>query len=108
MYKQTLNKVDLLTYLLTYLLNGTNTCFITLKDHKDNFGNHPTTRLINPTKNSIGGISKSVSDKIKICLRKKLKFNEQKNTTDFVNWFKKTDEKHLHTFTIFDIKEFHP
>ena len=79
-----------------------------MKDHKDNFGNHPTTRLINPTKNSIGGISKSVSDKIKICLRKKLKFNEQKNTTDFVNWFKKTDEKHLHTFTIFDIKEFHP
>ena len=28
-------------------LNGTANCFITLKDHKANFLNHPTTRLIN-------------------------------------------------------------
>ena len=28
--------------------NGEKECFISLKDHKDNFQNHPTTRLLNP------------------------------------------------------------
>ena len=32
--------------------------FITLKDHKDNFQNKPTCRLINPAKSEIGRISK--------------------------------------------------
>ena len=32
--------------------------FITLKDHKPNFANKPTCRLINPTKSEIGKISK--------------------------------------------------
>ena len=32
--------------------------FITLKDHKPNFANKPTCRLINPTKSKIGKISK--------------------------------------------------
>ncbi len=31
--------------------NGNAECFVTLKDHKPNFENHPTTRLINPSKN---------------------------------------------------------
>ena len=39
-------------------VNGTANCCITLKDHKANFLNHPTTRLINPAKNEIGRISK--------------------------------------------------
>ena len=53
-------------------------CFITLKDHKVNFINHPTTILINPAKNGIGRISKSILDKINICLCEKLKLNEWK------------------------------
>ena len=32
-------------------INGTGNYFITLKDHIENFTNHPTTRLINPSKN---------------------------------------------------------
>ena len=32
--------------------------FITLKDHKDNFFNKPSCRLINPTKKKLGKISK--------------------------------------------------
>ena len=63
-------------------INGLSNCFITLKDHKENFVKHPTTRLINPAKNEIGRISKSILDKINICLCKKLKFTEWKNTTD--------------------------
>ena len=34
-------------------VNGTANCFVTLQDHKANFLNHPTTRLINPAKNKI-------------------------------------------------------
>ena len=49
-------------------IKDTNNCFITLKDHKENFVNHPTTRLINPAKNEIRRISKSILDKINICL----------------------------------------
>ena len=38
-------------------INGTGNTFVTLKDHKENFTNHPTTRLINTSKNEIGRIS---------------------------------------------------
>ena len=34
-------------------VNGIANCFITLKDHKENFLNHPATRLVNPAKNEI-------------------------------------------------------
>ena len=47
-------------------------------------------------------------DKINICVCEKLKLNESKNTTDVINWFNKIDEKNLHTFTIFDTKDFYP
>ena len=36
--------------------------FITIKDHKENFDNHPTVRLINPAKNELRGISKLILD----------------------------------------------
>ena len=45
-------------------VNGTSNCFITIKDHKDNFQNNLTTRLINPAKNEIGRISKVILDNI--------------------------------------------
>ena len=32
--------------------------FVTLKDHKDNFLSNPTCRLINPSKNELGKVSK--------------------------------------------------
>ena len=38
--------------------------FITIKDHKENFDNHPTVWLTNPTKNELGRISKLMLDKI--------------------------------------------
>ena len=41
-------------------VNGTANCFITLKDHKVNSLNHPTTRFINPAKNEIRRISKQI------------------------------------------------
>ena len=69
-----------------YLIGSTNNCFITLKDHKENFVSHPTTRLINlAKKNKIRRISKSILDKINICLCDKLQLNERKSTTDVIN-----------------------
>ena len=44
-------------------LPGTET-FITLKDHKDNFCNKPSYRLINPTKSELGIISKKVIEQV--------------------------------------------
>ena len=57
-------------------VNGTNQCFVTLKDHKDNFENNPKTRLINPAKNEIGRISKVILDKINKMLKEKLGVNQ--------------------------------
>ena len=44
--------------------NGENNCFISLKDHKENFQNNPTIRLINPAKNELGKMSKVILDAI--------------------------------------------
>ena len=44
--------------------------FITLKDHKPNFSNKPTCRLLNPTKPEIGKISKQILAEIVKTVRK--------------------------------------
>ena len=88
--------------------NGSNNCFITLKDHKSNFENNPSTRLINPAKNEIGRISKSILDKINSNLKISLGINQWKNTTSVVDWFKSIPDKSRHSFVIFDIKDFYP
>ena len=38
--------------------------FISLKDHKQDFENHPKCRLIKPAKSQLGKISKSILDNI--------------------------------------------
>ena len=53
--------------------------FITLKDHKDNFANHPTCRLINPAKSELGKVSKQILDNINSKIRKMRKLNQWKN-----------------------------
>ena len=47
-------------------VNAKQNCFITLKDHKPNFQNNPTVRLLNPAKNELGRISKNILDKINV------------------------------------------
>ena len=54
-------------------INGTCNSFITLKDHRENFTDHPRTRLINPSKNEIGKISKHILDQINTELVSKLR-----------------------------------
>ena len=45
-------------------INEESNYFFTLKDHKENFQNNPTVRLINHAKNEIGIIIKITLDKI--------------------------------------------
>ena len=90
------------------LVNGHDKCFISLKDHKPNFTNNPKTRLINPAKNEIGRLSKSILDKINNKLRNTTRLNQWKDTSEVINWFNKIEEKSKHTFIVFDIKDFYP
>lgn len=88
--------------------NGKDECFITLKDHKDNFENNPTTRLINPAKNELGRVNKVLLQNINKHLRNLLKLQQWNNTSTVINWFSNINEKHKHKFMVFDIKEFYP
>ena len=74
-------------------INGTGNSFVTLKDHKENFTNHPTTRLINPSKNEIGRISKHILEQINTKLVSKLRINEWKNTVSVIKWFKNINNR---------------
>ena len=82
--------------------------FITLKDHKPNFANKPTCRLINPTKSEIGKISKNILDCINSTIAKKHHLNQWKNTTAVINWFKSIENKQQFSFICFNIEEFYP
>ena len=62
--------------------------FITLKDHKPNFVNNPTCRLINPAKAEVGKISKQLLDRIN------LELNEWKNTKAALSWFNNIQHKY--------------
>ena len=61
-------------------INEESNCFFTLKDHKENFHNNPTVRLINPAKNEIGRIRKVILDTINSSLIKQIRINQWKNT----------------------------
>ena len=87
---------------------GKQNCFITFKDHKPNFKNNPTVRLLNPVKNELGRISKTVLDKIYVNLRNSLHLNQGKNAQEVIDQFKAIDIKHQYKFIVFDIKDFYP
>ena len=82
--------------------------FITLKDHKPNFANKPTCRLINPTKSEIGKISKRILDRINSRIMRTANFNQWKNTASAIGWFKSLKNKQHLSFICFDIEEFYP
>ena len=75
---------------------------------KPNFDNKPTCRLINPTKSEIGIISKAILDRINSKIVRASKFNQWKNSTSVIEWFKAIEYKQQHSFICFDIVEFYP
>ena len=82
--------------------------FITLKDHKDNFVNKPTCRLINPVKSEIGRISKQILENVNTTVRQKTGLNQWKNSASVINWYSDIPNKSRHTFAVFDIESFYP
>ena len=82
--------------------------FITLKDHKDNFANRPTCRLINPSKTEVGRISKQILEEINRELVNATKVNQWKNTSSVLQWNKQLPNKRKSTFICFDVVEFYP
>ena len=51
-------------------------CFITLKDHKEDYRTNPKYRLLNPTKSQLYKISKQTLQKINKTLKFKLNLNQ--------------------------------
>ena len=82
--------------------------FITLKDHKDNFENNPTCRLINPAKSNMGLVSKQILERINNRVRSLTNANQWKNTNSVIDWFKQLQNKNSLTFVLFDIVQFYP
>ena len=82
--------------------------FITVKDHKDSFPGRAEYRLINPSKNHIGSISKVILDRINNDLRSATRSNQWQNTDAAITWFKTIPSKHQKTFFKFDIVSFYP
>ena len=82
--------------------------FITLNDHKDAFFNKSSCRLINPTKNELGKISKKIIEQINQEILKKTNVNQWKNTSNVINWFNNIENKKDCSFIQFDINQFHP
>lgn len=89
-------------------LIATNDAFITLKDHKENFANKPTCRLINPSKTELGRISKRILEDINSKLVSATKVNQWKNTSSVLQWYKRLPNKRDSAFICFDVVEFYP
>jgi hypothetical protein len=64
-----------------------------LKDHKPNFDNNPTFRLINPSKSEIGRVSKLILDRIKTKVIEATHINQWKNTKSVLSWFNQVADK---------------
>ena len=82
--------------------------YVQLKDHKPNYRNNPTFRLLNPNKSELGKIAKQKLQNINETLRIQHQFNQWRKTTDALDWFKNLESKNNCHFIQFDICEFYP
>ena len=84
--------------------------FITLKDHKDNFYNKQSCRLINPTKMNWEKLAKEKkqTNQLSSIKENQWKSNQWKNTSNIINWCNNIENKKDCSFSQFDIKEFYP
>ena len=82
--------------------------FISLKDHKEDFKNSPSCRLLNPYKCEIGKISHQKLSKVVTILRQKTKLNHWKNVYSCIDWFKNVKNKNKASFIVLDIVNFYP
>ena len=74
-----------------------NEAFLIITDHKPNFPNNVSCRLLNPCKSEIGKVSKVYSENINNSIRSSTDSNQWKNSKTVIDWFKTIPQK----------KEFH-
>ena len=82
--------------------------YITIKDHKEDFPNKLSCRLINPSKSDIGKVSKQILDKINSNIRASTEINQWQNSKSVIDWFVNIRNKNKTTFFQFDIESFYP
>ena len=82
--------------------------FLSIKDHKENFPNSISCRLINPSKTHMGKVSKDILDNINGNVRKHSGLVQWKNSRQVIDWFNKIDTKAKKRFICFDIVSFYP
>ena len=75
--------------------------FITLKDHKPDFRQNPSCRLINQAKNELGKVSKLIIENINKKLISELHFKQWKNANSVLKWFIDISNKRVaHLFNL--------
>ena len=82
--------------------------YVTIKDHKDDFPNKISCRLINPCKSSIGKISNVILDGINTAVRNYTNVNQWKDKSTVIDWFKNIPDKKSCYFILLDIESFYP
>ena len=82
--------------------------YIAIKDHKGDFPNKISYRLLNPSKSSIGKISKVILDKINQQIQLITKVDQWKDTSSVIEWFNNFENKERLSFMVFDIESFYP
>ena len=82
--------------------------FITLKDHKPDFRQNPSCRLLNPVKSKLCKVSKLIIEKINKKPISELHFYQWKNADSVFEWFIDISNKKDSSFIQLDIKEFYP
>ena len=75
-------------------------------NHKPDFTNNPTCRLINPTKSEISIISKHILDNINKEIIKVTKANLWRSTSNVIEWFQGIPKKSQHVFITFNVCDF--
>ena len=81
--------------------------YIKIKDHKEEFPNKISCRLINPSKSSIEKISRDILDKINQQLKIITKVNQWNDTSCIIEWFNDFENKERLSFMLFDIESFY-
>ena len=84
------------------------TAFVTIKDHKADFQNKPTCRLINPAKSQMGKISKQLVQAKNAKLRETTGLNQWQSTKEVISWFKRIQDKKNKSFLQLDIESYYP
>ena len=83
--------------------------FLTIKDHKSNFGpGRVSCRLINPAKSDIGRVAKHILQKINNEVCSATSLNQWRSTKETLDWFQRLDKDKSMVFIKFDIESFYP